>query len=158
MTSTSGLVVDIPGAAPLALRYLLLDFNGTVAVDGQWIDGVQPRLERLARVLHIELLTGDTYGTLGSALAGLPLQARVIASGADKAARAAELATRGVVAIGNGANDAAMLRTATLGIAVLGPEGLHVQTLQSARVIAPSIAAALDLLLHPQRLRATLRP
>ncbi len=154
----SGLRIDIPGAAPLVLRHLLLDFNGTVAFDGQWIDGVRPRIAQLSQSLDIELLTGDTYGSLTEALAGVPLQARVIASGADKAARAAELTAQGVAAIGNGANDAAMLRTATLGIAVLGLEGLHAQTLQSARVIAPSIHAALDLLLHPQRLRATLRP
>lgn len=155
---TTGLIIDIPGAGPLVLRHLLLDFNGTVAFDGQWIDGVRPRVEQLSQRLDIELLTGDTYGTLGAALAGLRLQARVIASGADKAARAAELAAQGVVAIGNGANDAAMLRAATLGIAVLGAEGLHAQALQSAKVMAPSIHCALDLLLHPTRLRATLRP
>lgn len=63
----------------------------------------------------------------------------------------------GVAAIGNGANDAKMLETAALGIAVLGPEGLAVETLHAANVVVPHINDALDLLLKPVRLIATLR-
>jgi len=61
-----------------------------------------------------------------------------------------------VVAIGNGANDAGMLQAAALGIAVLGPEGLAGEAWQAADVVA-GIHQALDLLLHPRRLVATLR-
>jgi len=62
-----------------------------------------------------------------------------------------------VVAIGNGANDAAMLQEAALGIAVLGPEGLAAEALLAADVVVASIEDALDLLLRPHRLVATLR-
>jgi soluble P-type ATPase len=62
-----------------------------------------------------------------------------------------------VVAIGNGANEFAMLRHAALGIAVLGGEGLALDCLNAANVIAPDIGTALDLLLRPCRLIATLR-
>ena len=61
-----------------------------------------------------------------------------------------------VVAVGNGANDAGMLQAAALGIAVLGPEGLAGEAWQAADVVA-GIHQALDLLLHPRRLVATLR-
>jgi len=46
---------------------------------------------------------------------------------------------------------------ATLGIAVLGGEGLAAACLAAADVVAPSIESALDLLLYPRRLVATLR-
>jgi soluble P-type ATPase len=62
-----------------------------------------------------------------------------------------------VIAIGNGSNDAAMLREAAVGIAVLGPEGLALDALLAADVAAPDILTALDLLRDPARLIATLR-
>jgi soluble P-type ATPase len=54
-------------------------------------------------------------------------------------------------------NDTGMLRRAALGIAVLGGEGLAVACLPAADVVAPDIGTALDLLLRPPRLLATLR-
>ena len=68
-----------------------------------------------------------------------------------------ELGPERVAAIGNGANDAAMLRRAALGIAVMGGEGLAAACLNAADAIAPDIGTALDLLLWPRRLIATLR-
>jgi soluble P-type ATPase len=50
-----------------------------------------------------------------------------------------------------------MLREAALGIAVLGPEGLALDALQSADMVVPDIHAALSLLQDPRRLVATLR-
>lgn len=49
------------------------------------------------------------------------------------------------------------LRKAVLGIAVLGGERLAAPCLTAANVIAPDIVTALDLLLYPRRLIATLR-
>jgi len=62
-----------------------------------------------------------------------------------------------VVAIGNGVNDARMLRAAALGIAALGREGLATAALQAADVVVASIEDALDLVLQPERMAATLR-
>jgi soluble P-type ATPase len=50
-----------------------------------------------------------------------------------------------------------MLNTAGIGIAVLGEEGLCVETLNAADVVVRDIHNALDSLLKPQRLVATLR-
>jgi soluble P-type ATPase len=61
------------------------------------------------------------------------------------------------VAIGNGENDVGMLISAAIGIAVLGEEGLASRAYQAADVISRSIGDALDLVLHPARLSATLR-
>ena len=62
-----------------------------------------------------------------------------------------------VIAVGNGNNDWRMLKAARLGIAVSTGEGCAVATMLHADIQAGGILEALDLLLHPQRLRATLR-
>nr|MBN1229125.1 ATPase P [Anaerolineae bacterium] len=62
-----------------------------------------------------------------------------------------------VVVIGNGGNDAGMLRVAAISIAVLDREGLNTESLQAADIVVTSALDALDLLLKPKRLVATLR-
>jgi soluble P-type ATPase len=62
-----------------------------------------------------------------------------------------------VVAIGNGRNDRAMLRSAALAIALVQQEGGAAETLSSAHVVCHNIVDALALLLRRERLIATLR-
>ena len=50
-----------------------------------------------------------------------------------------------------------VLEAAALGLAVLGPEGASAAALRSADVVCASAADALDLLLDPKALSATLR-
>jgi soluble P-type ATPase len=50
-----------------------------------------------------------------------------------------------------------MLETAALGISVLGEEGLATSALVASDLTVPHINAALDLLLDPVRIVATLR-
>lgn len=154
------LEISIPPRGILSLEYLVLDLNGTIALDGQLIPGVAERLTRLGESFEIWLVSADTRGTLASLAAGLGVAAKRLEPGDEagqKAELVAELGAARVVAMGNGANDSAMLRAAALGVAVLAGEGLAVACLTGADVVAPDIGAALDLLLHPRRLLATLR-
>jgi soluble P-type ATPase len=59
--------------------------------------------------------------------------------------------------VGNGRNDRLMLEAAALGLAVILGEGASSATLAAADAVCLSIADALDLLIHPLRLTATLR-
>jgi soluble P-type ATPase len=59
--------------------------------------------------------------------------------------------------IGNGTNDVLVLEAAAIGFAVLGPEGASAAALRSADIVCASAADALDLLLEPRALSATLR-
>ena len=61
------------------------------------------------------------------------------------------------VAIGNGNNDARILKTAKVGIAVCLAEGCATTAIRTADILTHSILDALDLLLYPDRLKATLR-
>ena len=152
--------ITIPGGDPLLLAHALLDFNGTLAQDGMLIEGVAERLRSLATQLQIHVVTADTTGTAASALAGLPLSLAIMPSRYQAAAKGAELdrLERGrTVAVGNGRNDLDVIRRAALSIVVVGREGCSARTLLQADIVCPSIGDALDLLLTPRRIVATLR-
>jgi soluble P-type ATPase len=153
----SGIEVQIPGRGVLALLTLAIDFTGTLATDGSLVPDVEDRLRALAARLRILVLTADTFGTVTAALAGLPVEIHVVTTGEEKAAILREAGAETSVAVGNGRNDVAMFRLARLTIAVVGPEGAAGDLIRVADVVARDAAEALDLLLHPRRLRATLR-
>jgi P-type E1-E2 ATPase len=142
------------------LEHLVLDLNGTVALDGEMIPGVDDRVVILSDHLAVHLATADTHGNAEGISLRLGGQLACVEPGYEatqKQALVERLGKGQVVAIGNGANDARTLSAAALGIAVLGREGLAVETLRSADLVVGRIEDALDLLLHPQRLVATLR-
>jgi P-type E1-E2 ATPase len=152
--------ISVPGRGTYRLQYLVLDVNGTLALEGDVIDGVPRRLDQLRHRIETHLVTADTRGRQAAIDAQLGLRATRVEpqnEAAQKAAFVDGLGGDGVCAIGNGANDAEMLRRAGLAIAVLGEEGLAIDALSAADVVAPHINAALDLLLNPLRLIATLR-
>ena len=152
--------IEVPGRENYQLHHLVLDVNGTIVVKGELVDGVAQRVAELRRSIEVHMLTADTRGRQTAIDVQLGLQAARIApkdEAAQKASFVQKLGGDGVCAVGNGANDAGMLHAARLAIAVLGEEGLAVETLNAADVVVPHVNAALDLLLHPVRLVATLR-
>ena len=68
------LTIKIPGREELVLNHLILDYNGTIAEDGEIIDGISPRLAELSKDLSIYVITADTHGTAAKKCEGLPLQ------------------------------------------------------------------------------------
>jgi soluble P-type ATPase len=156
--------VNIPGRGDFRLRHLVLDVNGTVAAGGQLIDGVRQTLHRLrAGSWQVHWITADTRGRQAALDAEMGWPAARVDAGdragesGQKAAFVRALGADSVVAVGNGANDVGMLREAALAIAVVGPEGLALDALMAADVVAPDIHAALEMLADPSRLVATLR-
>jgi len=154
------LEINLPGGPQLRLSHLILDYNGTLAGDGSILPGVSERLKILAKRLEIHIVTADTFGSVRTQVAHLPVQVAVILPERQAQAKAAYLENLGPAnsaAIGNGRNDALMLQQAALGIAVIQTEGAATAALLAAELITSGIVDALDLLLHPDRLKATLR-
>ncbi len=152
--------VGIPGKGDLAIRYLVLDFNGTMALDGVLLPGVEERLNTLAGSVDIYVITADTFGTGRAACAGINARVEILNEplGAPAKQKFVEkLGTQATAAVGNGVNDSLMLAGAALGIMVLGPEGASAKALQAADVVVTDINHGLDMLLYPKRLVATLR-
>ncbi len=150
-------VVEIPGRESLALEHAVFDLNGTLALDGRLIPGVEELFAAVARRLRCVILTGDTFGTGASLARTLDCPLEIVATGADKERIVGGLEGQ-AVAVGNGENDVAMLARAALGMAVLGPEGTSARALMAADLVVPDILCGLRLLLSPARLTATLRP
>ena len=153
------LKIQIPGREELVLNHLILDYNGTIAEDGEIIESIRPRLAELSRDLSIYVITADTHGTAAKKCEGLPLQVLTFPTtevGAIKA-QEAQTCSGGVVTIGNGYNDIQMSDVADLSICVMGKEGCCGALLMHCDVVVTSIDDALDLLLKTGRLRATLR-
>ena len=152
------LSVSIPGLAELHLEHLLVDVNGTLTNRGELLDGVEARLGRLSNALDIRLVSADTFGTLDTVAARMNLTAVRASTGEDKLRLLEELGRERCAVIGNGSNDALVLEAAAIGFAVIGPEGASAAALRSADVVCASATDALDLLLDPKALSATLRP
>jgi P-type E1-E2 ATPase len=134
--------------------------NGTLAMDGQLIDGVARALSDLRDRLQLHLVTADSRGRQDLIDRQLNLEAIRIQPGGEsrqKADYVRRLGAERVIAIGQGANDAAMLKCSRLGICVLSKEGTAIQALLAADLVAPDIHAALELIENPLRLVATLR-
>jgi P-type E1-E2 ATPase len=154
------ITISIPTEKELQLEHLVLDVNGTLAVDGELLPGVPDLLAALSQQVKLHLLTADTHGKQAMIDRKLNLKALRIKPGDEagqKAAYVRDLGASRTAAIGQGANDALMLAEAVIGICTLAAEGAAVQTMLKADVVAPDIQSALNLLLHPNRLVATLR-
>ena len=151
---------DIPGLDIIKIQHIICDFSGTLSVDGMLLPGIKDKLNRLAGQLEMHILTSDTHGKAREQLKGLNATVHIL-EGDDhtgqKEKYAHDLGAESVVAIGNGNNDRKMLKAARIGICVCLDEGCATAAIQSADIFVKSIDNALDLLLYPKRLIATLR-
>ena len=64
--------IFIPGYGELNLQHVVMDYNGTLAVDGVLLPGVKAALEKLARHMTLHVLTADTFGKAKAGLEGIP--------------------------------------------------------------------------------------
>jgi P-type E1-E2 ATPase len=152
--------LNIPGRGLIELEHLVCDVNGTLALDGQLLDGVGRALTDLRDRMQLHLLTADTHGRQELIDRQLNIQAIRIRPGEEsqqKAEYVRHLGAERVAAIGQGANDAAMLACARIGICVLSKEGTATEALLAADLVVPDIYSALELIENPLRLVATLR-
>jgi soluble P-type ATPase len=150
----------IPGYKTLEIQHLVLDYNGTLAVDGQLMDGVRGCLEVLAYDLAIHVITADTFGKVESGMKGIPCKVSILPKENQDLAKleyVKQLGSENTASMGNGRNDRLMLKESALGIAVILGEGAASTTLAHADVVCVGIVSALELLMNPLRLIATLR-
>lgn len=152
--------MDIPGFGTLNIGHVVLDFNGTIAEDGELLPGVGERIRELAETMEVCVVTADTHGTCAHKLADLPCRVAVIATGDEARAKLNHVRSLGAercAAFGNGANDCLMLEACALGVAVVQRECVCARAVTAADMVSTDIRDALDLLLKPARLLAGLR-
>lgn len=152
--------VRIPGYENISICNVVLDFNGTIATDGIVSEETKEQLRDLAKVAEVYVITADTNGTVKAQCSGLPLQILTFTgevSGTEKKRIVEEIGPEYTVCVGNGYNDAPMFEIAKLSIIVLGEEGLSTKALLAADIMVKDTQSALDFLLKPNRMIATLR-
>jgi soluble P-type ATPase len=152
--------LTIPGWGDMQIEHVVFDFNGTLAIDGSLIEGVEPHLRSLSKKFELHIVTGDSCGTAKMELANINCRLLIVPNENQSVAKVNYLATLNpdhVIAIGNGRNDQQMLQAARLSIAVLGEEGLAFAALSSADIVVDNIFSAIALLRENTRLLATLR-
>ncbi len=154
------LEINIPGFKIVELNHLVLDYNGTLAFDGDPVSGVKEVLQELSEHLEIHIITADTFGKVASTFAQDPCIIKILPQEDQawgKLHYVRELNSENCVCMGNGRNDSLMLQEAGLGIAVSLNEGLSRDAAFNADILINGILPALQLLQNPLRLKATLR-
>lgn len=152
--------ITIPGTGTIDIKNILLDFNGTIALDGRLIPGAAAILNELSGHISIHVITADTFGSAEAELKGVACTLATINPDNQSEAKLKYLDTLGresTACMGNGKNDRLMLEHSVLGIGIIQMEGAFTETLLAADIIFPDIISALDIFRNTRRLVATLR-
>ncbi|MGZ5051680.1 MAG: HAD family hydrolase [Methylobacter sp.] len=151
--------LNIPGFCDFQLAHAVFDYNGTIAIDGLLIPGVKEAIATLGRKLHVHVMTTDMTDLARSQLAGLPIKLVIVppeTQAESKLDFITRLGPHTVIAIGNGRNDAQMLRAAAIGIALIQKEGAAQEAVFNADIVSTNILDALELINNQDRLIRTL--
>jgi len=154
------MTIDIPNYKTLILTNIVLDYNGTIAKDGELKETVKPLLKQLTSLYSVHVITADTFGSVAEQMKPFNLTIKVLQTAnhtQEKQSYIKSIGSQNCVAIGNGNNDTYMIKEAQIGIALLGDEGCSTKTLQESDIVCKSIESALELFLNTKRLIATLR-
>jgi len=152
--------ITIPGKGNYTIENLILDLNGTIALDGTIIKGVTEKLALLSQKLDVIVVTADTNKNAERLLRDLPVIVYTIKEAEENNQKLGVVLQKGknnTISIGNGCNDVSMLRESAIGICTVGGEGASAEAMVASDLVVPAINDALDLLLKPHRLKATLR-
>ncbi|MDO9085606.1 MAG: HAD family hydrolase [Anaerolineaceae bacterium] len=152
--------LNIPGRGIFQIEYLVCDVNGTLALDGKLLPGVTSLIRKIQDRLKVYLITADTHAKQYLIDSELELQAKIIQKGQEASQKSEfinQLGAEKVIAIGQGANDSEMLKTAAIGICVLSEEGTALESMLSADIVVKDELSALRLVYNPLRIVATLR-
>lgn len=152
--------LDIPNKGNYDIKNIALDYNGTLATDGEIEESTLKLLSNLAKKFNIYILSADTHGSITKKLKEMPFEVIVVSSEngqKDKADFIKQIGAEETIAIGNGNIDILMFREAIVSIGIMGSEGIAVKALLEADIVVENIRTALNLIENPLRIIATLR-
>jgi soluble P-type ATPase len=161
--SKPGIVIEIPGFGSRAIRVVVSDYTGTLALGGKLVAGVREKLLELQKLVDVYVVTSDSYGKARQELDGIltPHILRAERHDVEKQDFVSKFDLQHVAALGNGNNDRLLLRRVKeaggLALAVDNGEGCAIDALVSAHLLIVGAANALNLLLDPIGCKATLR-
>lgn len=152
--------MSIPGRGIFQIEYLVCDINGTLATDGILLPGMINAIKNIKDRVKVYLITANTHGNQETISTALGIETILLEKGQEsnqKGDFVTRLGGNKVIAIGQGANDAEMLKKAIIGICVLSEEGASIDALNSSDIVVQDGLAAIKLVENPIRMVATLR-
>jgi soluble P-type ATPase len=153
------IVIQRPGQEPLEIDFILIDFEGTLAMDRRVHPKAKDKINLLSKRAKIYILFKAEKEQVMEVLKKVKAEVIRLAEGEgsqEKLSLLRQLGSDRAVAIGNGADDALMLEEAGFGICVIGKEGSSSVAMKQADVVVSDILDGLDFLLKPLRQKATL--
>ena len=154
--------ISIPNYGNITIKNVLFDMNGTIQFEGKISEKLYEKFKLLKEFYEIYLISSDTRGNLEAIAKKLDVNYILINS--DKISHEEakckvlmELGENVTVAVGNGNNDALMLKKALLGLAVIGKEGTTTKCVLNSDLLFPDPLSVIKFLLDEKMIIATLR-
>lgn len=154
------LKLDIPGRGIIEIENVVFDYNGTLAVDGNMLQSTKDMLMKIKDFLNVYILTADTYGTVKEKCIDIDVNLKTFPCenvGICKSEIVKNLDKEKTICVGNGYNDIIMLQESMLSIGIIGDEGCCGKLLLVCDIVVKDIKDVFDMLLKPDRIKATLR-
>ena len=151
--------IERPGQGNLEIEFILIDFEGTLALDRRVHPKAKDKINLLSKRAKIYILTKEEKEHAEEVLRKVKAEIIYLTEGESSQKKLdllRQLGANRTVAIGNGADDVPMIEEAGLGICVLGKEGTFSEAIKKADVVFMNILDTLDFLLKPLRQKATL--
>jgi len=154
--------IIIPNFGEITIKNVIFDMNGTLQFEGKIAEDIIEKFKELRKIYDIFLISSDTRGNLKSIAEKLQVKYIIINSDdiSHEEAKKEELFKLGeniTIAVGNGNNDALMLKNAVLGIVIVGKEGASTKSILNSDIIFPDPISAINFLLDEKTMIATLR-
>ncbi len=152
------MLIKGPNNSELFIETIVLDLNGTLAVNGKVSEETKSRILKLKSMAYrLVLISGDIRGNASVIAEDLEIELFLGANSQEKAEQMQQFDKDKTAAIGNARIDIGTFDNAAISIATLQSEGIHSGIINHVDLIVPSIDDALNLFIDIKSLEATLR-
>ena len=151
--------IQRPGMESLELHFVLIDFEGTLAMDGRVHPKAKDKVNLLSKRVTVYILTKSSKEKVEETLKKMKAEILSMTEGDSSQQKLDVLQRLGphqTAVIGNGFDDVQIMEQAGLGMCVIGKEGSSPEAVAKADLVVTSVLDALDFLLRPLRQGATL--
>jgi soluble P-type ATPase len=147
------------GMENLDIHYVLIDFEGTLAMDSRVHPKAKEKVNLLSKRANIYILTKSNREKVEKSLRKMKVDIVYVTEGDASQQKLNVLQRLGphlTAVIGNGLDDLQMMDQAGLGMCVIGKEGSSAEAVAKADLVVTNVLDALDFLLKPLRQSAIL--
>ncbi|OQY41496.1 MAG: hypothetical protein B6227_04935 [Fusobacteriia bacterium 4572_74] len=79
--------INIPGGERLEIKHIVSDYNGTIALDGELVEGVADLIDELSKDIRFHVITADSFGSVERELHGIDCELFKIGPGEQDRAK-----------------------------------------------------------------------